>query len=129
MRLWQPELLHTLPGALLCALHRDVCLVRSGDWKSPRNAGSWAWLLPWGCIAWYHSRVLKEMQARGWKPSLQWLDPLYRGKKSADLKEGLFSQEDMSPAQWRQVFRKACPETIAAQREEARKWEEAHASD
>lgn len=128
MRLWQPELLQALPQELLCALHRDICLMRSSAWKAPRHAGSWAYNLPWGCIAWYHSRVMKEMQRRGWTPSRQWFDPCYRGRHREPVEEALVDAEDKSPAQWRMMFRKACLEPIAAQQAAIRDWEASHAS-
>lgn len=128
MRLWQPELLQALPGSLLCALHRDICLMRSGPWKAPRHAGSWAYNLPWGCLAWYHARVIREMQGRGWKPSRVWFDPCYRGRGQSPAPAGFMEMDNMSPAQWRQVFRRACPETQAAQQKVLRGWEASHGS-
>ena len=121
MRLWQPE--------LLGELHRDICLMRSSAWKAPRHAGSWAYNLPWGCLAWYHSRVMREMQRRGWRPSGQWFDPCYRGRSREAVEASLVESEEKSPAQWRMVFRKACLDTLSAQQEALRGWEGSHASE
>lgn len=107
MILWHPDLLPELPVKLLTALHRDVCRIRSSQWKSPKNAKTWFYALPWGALVWYHGKVIREMQRRGWKPSPAWFDPLYRGKCLPSASP--LTDVDLSRKQWNTIFCKTCP--------------------
>lgn len=109
MHLWLPESLGELPGRLLCSLHRDCCRLRSCSWKSPRSAGSWYYSLPWGAVTWYHSKVLREMQARGWKPGPSWFDPMFQGQGRKELDARFLEAEDVPASRWSRIFRAACP--------------------
>lgn len=107
MQLWHPNLLSELPDKLLTALHRDVCRIRSSQWRSPKDAKTWFYALPWGAVVWYHGKVLREMQRRGWKPSATWFDPLYRGRM-LPLASSL-TEVDMPRKRWNEIFVKTCP--------------------
>lgn len=126
MRLWRPELLPELPGRLLCALHRDMCLLRGRPWGTARGTSTWYWNLPWGCIAWYHGQVMREMASRGWRPDPGWHDTLYRGRKRAPARDDLVEIEDMSPGGWRRMFTGACPETVEGQSAMLEAWRGSH---
>ena len=107
MQLWLPDMLDKLPGRLLGALHRDICRIRSSVWRSPKNTHTWFYSLPWGALVWYHGVVLREMQHRGWKPSPEWFDPLYRGR-NLPLASAM-TDADIPRKQWRSIFCKTCP--------------------
>lgn len=109
MILWHPSLLTELPDKLLAALHRDVCRIRSSQWRSPKNAKTWFYSLPWGALIWYHGKVIREMQRRGWKPTAMWFDPLYRGR-ALPLASPL-TEADVSRKRWNDIFCKTCPLT------------------
>ncbi len=79
MRLWHPQLLQNLPGKKLAALHAAICRIRSRPWGKP-TAKTWYYNLSWGCLCWYHSLVIREMQSRGWSVFVRWLEYSYRGK-------------------------------------------------
>lgn len=107
MQLWHPNLLPDLPNRLLTALHRDVCRIRSSQWRSPVNTRTWFYALPWGALIWYHNRILREMQSRGWKPSSHWFDPLYRGRILPLASE--LADADLSRKKWFEIFCNTCP--------------------
>lgn len=107
MILWFPNMLPELPGRLLTALHRDICRVRSSEWRSPKGSKSWFYSLPWGALTWYHIVVLREMQRRGWSPSAEWFDPRYRGS-NMPLAPAL-TDVDLSRKKWEGIFLKTCP--------------------
>lgn len=107
MQLWHPNLLPELPDKLLTALHRDMCKIRSSQWRSPQNARTWFYALPWGALIWYHGKVIREMQRRKWKPSAVWFDPLYRGKSLPMA--STMTEADISRKRWNDIFCKTCP--------------------
>lgn len=122
--LWHPSLLNEIPGKLLSALHRDVCRLRSSPWKSPKDAKTWFYALPWGALVWYHGRILREMRHRGWKPSPEWFDPLYRGTSmplASDLVE-----VDLSMKKWNDIFCNTCPFSREQFKTMLGKWESRH---
>lgn len=79
MRLWHPTLLQELSDKKLSALHAAICRIRSRPWGKP-TARAWYYNLSWGCLVWYHSLVIREMQGRGWSVFVRWLEYSYRGK-------------------------------------------------
>lgn len=78
MRLWHPNLLQELPKKNLLALHMGICKIRQKSWGKP-TPRSWYYNLSWSCLVWYHLAVMREMAARGWKPSPKWLNSRFRG--------------------------------------------------
>lgn len=78
MRFWHPSILQEVPSKKLSALHMAVCKIRSNSWGKP-TASAWYYNLSWDCLAWYHSQVANELQRRGWRICLKWLDYSYRG--------------------------------------------------
>lgn len=107
MQLWHPSLLPELPSHLLTALHRDVCRIRSSVWRSPTNTRTWFYSLPWGALIWYHNKILREMQTRGWKPSAVWFDPLYRGRNLPLV--STLTDVDIPRKKWESIFNNTCP--------------------
>lgn len=79
MRFWHPKLLQELPGKKLSALNASLCRIRSQPWGKPTSK-SWYYNLSWGCLVWYHSQVIGEMQSRGWSVFVRWLEYSYRGR-------------------------------------------------
>lgn len=79
MRLWHPSLFQELPGTKLATLHMSLCRVRQRPWGKP-TPRTWYYNLTWDTLVWYHSLVIREMQGRGWRPDIRWLDSSYRGK-------------------------------------------------
>ena len=79
MRFWHPTLLQQLPNKKLSTLHASLCRVRSRPWGKP-TPKTWYYNLSWGCLVWYHSLVIREMQGRGWRVLVKWLDYTYRGR-------------------------------------------------
>ena len=121
MKLWKIELLGELPGRLLCALHRDVCRIRTGAWKAYKSRRTWYYALPWGAVAWYHARVLREMVRRGWKPNPRWFDPLYRGN-TPRLDDDMVDPDSLGSQGWKDIFDRACPDTLKEERERLAGW-------
>ena len=80
MRIWHPSLLQELPGTKLGTLHMSLCRIRQRPWGRPTSR-TWYYNLPWDTLAWYHSSVIREMQGRGWRVDIRWLDYTYRGKE------------------------------------------------
>lgn len=126
MRIWRPEVLPDLPGRLLCALHRDICRIRTGAWRPYRDARTWYYGLPWGALAWYHARVLREMRHRGWKPNPQWHDPLFRGAKPP-LDDEMVEPGALGNRGWSDIFDRTCPNTESDDREALQEWNRRHA--
>jgi len=78
MRLWNPEIVQEAPTKSLSAIHMLLCKVRSTPWGKP-TARAWYYNLSWQCLVWYHSCVIRELQSRGWKVRVKWLDYNFRG--------------------------------------------------
>lgn len=106
MQFWHPDLLPQLPSRLLSALHRDICLLRSSPWRSPKSSATWFYNLPWDVLIWYHTAVLKEMRSRKWEPSSVWYDPLYRGSRPRAVELAEF---DSTRKELENIFVKTCP--------------------
>lgn len=120
MQLWHPNLLPELPDRLLTALHRDLCKIRSSQWRSPTNVRTWFYALPWGSLVWYHGKVIREMQRRKWKPSAVWFDPLYRGKMLPIA--SALSEADLSQKKLGNIFIKTCPIPLGTFEQMLQKW-------
>lgn len=78
MRLWDPSILQEVPAKKLSVLHMALCRVRSRPWGKPTPAAFY-YNMTWDCLAWYHSQVVNELQRRGWRMCLKWLDWSFRG--------------------------------------------------
>ena len=76
MRLWHYKMIPVLPRQHLLELHREICAMRGKAWGYidyiPRHG--------WEYLYYYHTLVIKEMKARGYKPDPIWDDYYYRGK-------------------------------------------------
>ena len=72
--------LSEVPDKLLISLHRNICKIRSNEWKTP-TPKTWYYNLSWSTMVWYHIKVMDEMIFRGWRPSLIWRRVSYHGRK------------------------------------------------
>lgn len=111
MRLWHPSLMQEVPTKNLSSLHMSICRVRSTPWGKP-TARTWYYNLSWQCLVWYHSLVIKELQARGWRVFVKWLDYTYRGRNA---EPSLSSYERDSGHQ--KELEQICPESVEKQRQ------------
>jgi len=126
MKFWRPEILEDLPGRLLCALHRDMCRVRSGPWRPFDGKHPWIYGLPWGVVVWYHSRILREMKHRNWKPNPKWFDPTYRGDAFPAVNDNMVDTDTLGTRGWFKIFDSVCPALESEDRETLEKWKRRH---
>lgn len=115
MRLWHPSLLQEIPTKNLSSLHMSLCRVRSNSWGKP-TAKAWYYNLSWKCLVWYHSLVIKELQSRGWRVFVRWLDYSYRGK-GKEPSPIIYEREFGNQKELEQI----CPETLKKQQEALKK--------
>lgn len=80
MRLWHESLLPLLPRAQLLGQHRECCALRGGAWGRRHAVVDYVFTHPREYLAVYHSRVMAEMERRGYRPEPCWRLPGYRGK-------------------------------------------------
>lgn len=80
MRLWHEDLIGRLPRAQLLGQHRECAALRGGGWGKKHSVVDYVFEESPFKLYLYHMRVIKEMEARGYKPDPKWKDPLYRGK-------------------------------------------------
>lgn len=83
MRLWHSKLIPLLDGKRLCDLHMSCCNLRGNGWGKRNVAINYLYDDPLGedALTVYHHKVLKEMDARGYKFAVAWLDGQYCGKQ------------------------------------------------
>jgi uncharacterized protein (TIGR02328 family) len=113
MRLWHPSLLQELPTKKLSVLHMALCKIKSNRWNKP-TAKAWYYNLSWGCFCWYHCTVIRELQGRNVKVSLQWLDWRYRGKRFGLFNEITTRENPTIP--YLTTFEEICAETVEKQK-------------
>lgn len=80
MRLWHEKLIAVLPRQQLLGQHRECCALRGKGWGKPHATVNYVFLQSPYKLFQYHELVMKEMLRRGYKPGIEWQDPLYRGK-------------------------------------------------
>lgn len=83
MRLWHEQLIPMLPRQQLLGQHRECCALRGKGWGKAHSTVNYVFNYPPAFLYEYHLLVIKEMTARGYKVTQDWLDPLYRGKQAS----------------------------------------------
>ncbi|NYV27999.1 hypothetical protein HP397_04115 [Streptobacillus felis] len=81
MRLWHEELISKLPRQQLLGQHRECCALRGKGWNKKHSVVDYVFKYSPIKLFHYHLLIMKEMERRGYIPSKEWYDPLYRGKK------------------------------------------------
>ncbi len=81
MRLWHQLLIPHLPRAQLLGQHREAAALRGLGWGRPHATVDYVFRYGPGRLAAYHFLVMDEMQRRGYRPSPEWRDPRYRGRR------------------------------------------------
>lgn len=80
MRLWHEDLIPRLPRAQLLGQHRECAALRGAGWGRPHATVDYVFAHPPYKLFQYHLLIMREMQARGYRPDGLWFDPHYRGK-------------------------------------------------
>lgn len=89
MRLWHYKLIKYLPCIKttgdrsknqLGGQHSECCALRGNGWNKPHDTVNYVFNYSPIKLFSYHMQVVKEMNIRGFKIDLAWLNPLYRGK-------------------------------------------------
>lgn len=96
MRLWHEALLPKLPRQQLLGQHRECCALRGNGWGRKHETVDYVFQYSPYKLYQYHQLVMEEMQARGYSPSNEWQDPLYRGK-SCEAYETLLPEQTTYP--------------------------------
>ncbi|WP_156299547.1 TIGR02328 family protein [Streptobacillus canis] len=81
MRLWHEELISKLPRQQLLGQHRECCALRGGGWGKKHETVDYVFKYSPIRLYYYHLLIMEEMKKRGYLPSEEWFDKLYRGKK------------------------------------------------
>lgn len=80
MRLWPIAILDQLPRQQLLGQHRECCALRGKGWGRKHSTVDYVFKHPYALLAYYHKKVLWEMNGRGFKPNEKWWNSDYRGK-------------------------------------------------
>lgn len=81
MRLWHEALIPYLPRQQLLGQHRECCALRGNGWGKPHATVNYVFKHPRIMLVVYHTRVMHEMERRGYTPEYSWWDLGYRGKQ------------------------------------------------
>ncbi len=79
MRLWHEDLIEKLPRQQLLGQHRECCALRGNGWGKPHSTVNYVFNYSPYKLFQYHQLVMNEMKKRGYKPSVDWENPFYRG--------------------------------------------------
>lgn len=79
MRFWHESLIPYLPRQQLLGQHRECCALRGKGWGKPHSTVNYVFEHTRVDLAMYHARVMREMEARGYKPNRAWYSFEYRG--------------------------------------------------
>jgi len=85
MRLWHQALIDKLPRQQLLGQHRECCAMRGLGWGRKHRTVDYVWKHPFIYLVAYHMEVLCEMIERSYRPSIEWLEWNYRGKRAERL--------------------------------------------
>ena len=80
MRLWHEDLIPFLPRQQLLGQHRECCALRGLGWKKPHSTINYVFEYHWYVLYRFHTKVIWEIQIRGYNVDPLWEDPCYRGK-------------------------------------------------
>ena len=82
MRLWHEQIIHILPKNQLLGQHRECCALRGNGWNKKHKTVDYVFTYSPYNLFIYHSKIMDEMEKRGYKVSKEWRDKNYRGQKA-----------------------------------------------
>ena len=82
MRLWHEEIIHLLPKNQLLGQHRECCALRGNGWNKKHKTVDYVFTYSPYNLYIYHSKIMDEMEKRGYTVSEEWRDKNYRGQKA-----------------------------------------------
>lgn len=80
MRLWHQQLIPYLPRQQLLGQHRECAALRGKGWGKKHATVNYVFEYSPSRLFAYHKLIMQEMKNRGYLPSPEWENPLYRGK-------------------------------------------------
>lgn len=82
MRLWHEQIIQLLPKNQLLGQHRECCALRGNGWNKKHKTVDYVFTYsPYNLFV-YHSKIMDEMEKRGYLVSREWRDKNYRGQKA-----------------------------------------------
>ena len=90
MRLWHEQIIHLLPKNQLLGQHRECCALRGNGWNKKHKTVDYVFTYSPYNLFIYHSKIMDEMEKRGYRVSREWRAKNYRGQKAesySNLKE------------------------------------------
>ena len=94
MRLWHEQIIHLLPKNQLLGQHRECCALRGNGWNKKHKTVDYVFTYSPYNLFMYHSKIMDEMERRGYRVSREWRDKNYRGQKAesySNLEETIIS--------------------------------------
>ena len=82
MRLWHEQIIHLLPKNQLLGQHRECCALRGNGWNKKHKTVDYVFTYSPYNLFIYHSKIMDEMEKRGYRVSIEWRDKNYRGQKA-----------------------------------------------
>mgnify|MGYP000895964022 FL=1 len=82
MRLWHEQIIHLLPKNQILGQHRECCALRGNGWNKKHKTVDYVFTYSPYNLFIYHSKIMDEMEKRGYRVSTEWRDKNYRGKKA-----------------------------------------------
>jgi hypothetical protein len=82
MRLWHEQIIHLLPKNQLLGQHRECCALRGKGWNKKHKTVDYVFTYSPYNLFIYHSKIMDEMEKRGYRVSREWRDKNYRGQKA-----------------------------------------------
>ena len=82
MRLWHEQIIHLLPKNQLLGQHRECCALRGNGWNKKHRTVNYVFKYSPYNLFIYHSKIMDEMEKRGYRVSREWRDKNYRGQKA-----------------------------------------------
>mgnify|MGYP000059124574 FL=1 len=82
MRLWHEQIIHLLPKNQLFGQHRECCALRGNGWNKKHKTVDYVFTYSPYNLFIYHSKIMDEMEKRGYTVSREWRDKNYRGQKA-----------------------------------------------
>ena len=82
MRLWHEQIIHLLPKNQLLGQHRECCALRGNGWNKKHKTVDYVFTYSPYNLFIYHSKIMDEMEKRGYTVSKEWRDKNYRGQKA-----------------------------------------------
>ena len=82
MRLWHEQIIHLLPKNQLLGQHRECYALRGNGWNKKHKTVDYVFTYSPYNLFIYHSKIMDEMEKRGYTVSTEWRDKNYRGQKA-----------------------------------------------